>query len=55
MTKKRVKLLDRVIKILGFEHPATVAIAKALEREPNKKWIDETIESLVATIERGEL
>jgi len=45
MSKLREKLVDRMIRIYGYEHPRVIAFANACETAP--KWQDSILEEIV--------
>lgn len=47
MNQKREKMLDEIIRIYGFEHKITIAIAKMLEEWEENDWNDHALEILV--------
>jgi len=47
MTENRQKLLDRIIRIYGYEHEITIDFAKMCENYLNVEIFDKTLEALV--------
>jgi len=47
MTEKRQKLLDRIIRIYGYEHEITIDFAKMCENYPNGENCEKALETLV--------
>jgi hypothetical protein len=47
MTTLRENLLDRIIRIYGFEHPITIDIAKMCESYPQGEQWDKCLTVLV--------
>ena len=54
MTAYREELLDRVIRIYGFEHPTTIAFAEACEASPKSAFDDLVLSTYVDMYERLE-
>lgn len=47
MSEFRNDLLTRIIRIYGFEHKITIAIAKLLEEWEENEWNDKVLKILV--------
>ena len=47
MNELREKLLDRMIRIYGFEHEITISFAKLCETWDNTDTYDQALETLV--------
>lgn len=50
MTEYREKLIDRMIRIYGFEHPVVIHFAEMCE---DSWWMDEVLETVVKSHEEN--
>ena len=53
MNDFRKSLIDRMIKIYGYEHRYVIQFAKMCEKYPFNKKFDETLELLVKSHEKS--
>ena len=51
MSDYRKNLVDRMIRLYGFEDPATIAVAAKAEQWPNDERHDRSLLRLVETLE----
>lgn len=51
MSEYRKNLVDRMIRLYGFEDPATIAVAAKAEQWPNDERHDRSLLHLVETLE----
>lgn len=53
MSERRQKMLDRIIRIYGYEHPITIRFAQILESAEDFEEMDEMLENFVEIFEKN--